>query len=76
MENCYTCKAKTVCSAAVQPGSIMCMMYRMRLGGTHADEEPYRQPGRFCQYCGKPLREIGTERFCDNPSCVNRYQDV
>lgn len=33
MENCYTCKAKTVCSAAVQPGSIMCMMYRMRLGG-------------------------------------------
>lgn len=45
MYNCYTCKAKSECSAAAQPGSIMCMVNRMRFGGTHADEEPTRQPG-------------------------------
>lgn len=76
MYNCYTCKAKSECSAAAQPGSIMCMVNRMRFGGTHADEEPTRQPGRFCQYCGHPLREIGMERFCNNVNCPNRFQNV
>lgn len=33
MYNCYTCKAKSECSAAAQPGSIMCMVNRMRFGG-------------------------------------------
>ena len=76
MYNCYTCKAKGECSAAAQPGSIMCMINRMRFGGTHADEEPTRQPGRFCQYCGHPLREIGPVRFCNNVNCPNRFQNV
>lgn len=76
MYNCYTCKAKSECSAAAQPGSIMCMVNRLRLGGTHADEEPVRQPGEFCQYCGQRLRVIGTERFCNNVRCPNRYQNV
>ena len=26
--NCYDCKAKSVCVAAVQPGSVMCLMNR------------------------------------------------
>ena len=53
--NCYDCKAKSVCAAVVQPGSVICLMNRMRYCGTHAEEEPRRQQGDYCQYCG----------FCD-----------
>lgn len=27
-------------------------------------------------YCGKPLKIIGTERFCDNVKCFNRFQNI
>lgn len=27
-------------------------------------------------YCGKPLKIIGTERFCNNVQCFNRFQNV
>ena len=41
MSRCYYCKAKSVCSAAVEEGSIMCTLNRMRYGGTHEhDPEP------------------------------------
>lgn len=30
----------------------------------------------FCAYCGKPLKIIGTERFCNNVQCFNRFQNV
>ena len=76
MYNCYNCKAKAECIDVVQPGSIICLANRMRIGGTHADDEAPRQPGRFCQYCGRPLREIGTERFCNNANCLNRFKNV
>lgn len=33
---CYYCKAKEHCIAAAQPGSVVCMVNRMRYGGTHA----------------------------------------
>ena len=61
--DCYYCKAKKYCMAAAQPGSMMCLVNRMRYGGTHADDAPPRQVGGFCQYCGQPLREIGRERL-------------
>lgn len=64
--DCYDCKAKSVCAAVVQPGSVLCLMNRMRYCGTHAEEEPRRQRGDYCQYCGHRLREIGRERFCNN----------
>lgn len=48
--NCYYCKAKGQCLAAAQPGSVMCMVNRMRYGGTHADDRPPRQEGGFCQF--------------------------
>lgn len=36
-------------------------------------EEPYKK----CEaYCGKPLKIIGTERFCDNVKCFNRFQNI
>lgn len=44
--------------------------------GTHAEEEPRRQRGDYCQYCGHRLREIGRERFCNNVNCRNRYVNV
>ena len=74
--DCYYCKAKKYCMAAAQPGSMMCLVNRMRYGGTHADDQPPRQAGGFCQYCGQPLREIGRERFCNNVNCRNRYVSV
>lgn len=76
MYNCYDCKAKNVCMAAAQPGSIMCMVNRLRYGGTHGDDAPHRQEGNFCQFCGYPLKEIGSERFCNNVNCRNRYVNV
>lgn len=74
--DCYDCKAKSVCAAVVQRGSVMCLMNRMRYCGTHAEEEPRRQQGDYCQYCGHRLREIGRERFCNNVNCRNRYVNV
>ena len=32
--DCYDCKAKSVCAAVVQPGSVLCLMNRMRYCGT------------------------------------------
>lgn len=60
----------------VQPGSVLCLMNRMRYCGTHAEEEPRRQRGDYCQYCGHRLREIGRERFCNNVNCRNQYVNV
>lgn len=76
MPECYFCKAKQYCIAAAQPGSVICMINRMRYGGTHADDTPTKQTGTYCQYCGKKLREIGQQRFCNNVQCLNRYKDV
>lgn len=74
--SCYNCKAKLNCSSAVQEGSVMCMVNKLHYGGTHGEEEPQRQVGSFCQYCGKPLKVYGSERFCNNPRCQNRYVNV
>ena len=52
------------------------LINRMRYGGTHADDAPPRQAGNFFQFCGQPLRVIGTERFCNNVNCQNRYINV
>lgn len=73
---CYNCKAKAHCIAAVQPGRAMCKIDIMKYGGTHADDAPYRQAGNYCQYCGRRLRVIGTERFCNNVNCEHRYINV
>ena len=45
--DCYYCKAKEHCIAAAQPGSMVCLVNRMRYGGTHADDQPPRQAGGF-----------------------------
>lgn len=75
MDDCYYCKAKAHCIAAAQPGSVVCMINRMRYGGTHADDRPKIQAA-FCPYCGQRLRIIGNQRFCNNVQCGNRYESV
>lgn len=73
---CYYCKAKEHCIAAAQPGSVLCMVNRMRYGGTHADDAPPRMEAVYCQFCGYPLKIIGRKRFCNNARCLNRYNDA
>jgi hypothetical protein len=73
--SCYYCHAKTFCGAAVQPGSVVCMVNQMRYGGTHAgDPPPVGDRGTYCRFCGQPLKIIGRERFCNNPRCGHHYE--
>lgn len=63
MPECYFCKAKQYCIAAAQPGSVICMINRMRYGGTHADDAPTKQTGKYCQYCGKNCGKLVSRDF-------------
>lgn len=74
--DCYSCSAKSECLEAVQPGSVMCLLNQLRCGRTKTNAQPIRQPGEFCQFCGQRLKAIGRQRFCANPSCVNRFRDA
>ena len=53
----------------------------MQHGGTKSEPEMPRSISvklspTFCAYCGNPLKIIGTERFCNNVQCFNRFQNV
>lgn len=81
MRDCSVCKARAYCWEAVEPGSIMCGINLMQHGGTKSEPETPRTISvklspTFCAYCGKPLKIIGTERFCNNVQCFNRFQFV
>lgn len=81
MRDCSICKARAYCWEAVEPGSIMCGINLMQHGGTKSEPETPRSISvklspTFCAYCGKPLKIIGTERFCNNVQCFNRFQNV
>lgn len=78
MDNhCYNCAAKNECSAAVEYGSIICMANRLRSGQTKASFiNGTKGEVRYCSYCGKPLKVIGSQRFCNNVQCLNRYKEV
>ena len=73
--DCSSCKARHNCMAVVEPGSIACMAHLLQAGGTKADGNPYQTRGvpKFCPICGKPLKVIGAERFCNYVQCENRY---
>lgn len=68
---CYNCKAKEYCIAEAQPGSLVCLMNRMRYGGTHADDPSPRQVRNYGKFCGKPLthaeriRSMSDEELAD-----------
>lgn len=78
MYDCSKCLARQSCIAAAQPGSVYCAIKLMQTGASKADMEPIEPKPlpTYCPYCGKPLRVIGSERFCNNPRCLNRYQPM
>ena len=67
-----SCGVRFRCPLAAEPGSFACTLTRVMYGG---EESPYRKHGtpKFCPLCGKPLKVIGTERFCNNVQCENRF---
>lgn len=75
MTDCYYCAAKNTCLSAVSPGSVACLVNKLQSGATKGEELPPRQKGEFCQFCGRHLKQIGGQRFCNNPSCKNRFVD-
>lgn len=70
--DCSSCGVRFRCPLAAEPGSFACTLTRVMYGG---EESPYRKHGtpKFCPLCGKPLKVIGTERFCNNVQCENRF---
>ena len=75
---CYNCAARNKCNAAVEYGSVICVLNRMQSGQSKASfigEQKETKP-TYCAYCGKPLKIIGSECFCNNVQCINRYKQV
>lgn len=70
--DCSSCGVRFRCPLAAEPGSFACTLTRVMYGG---EESPYRKHGtpKFFPLCGKPLKVIGTERFCNNVQCENRF---
>lgn len=70
--DCSSCGVRFRCPLAAEPGSFACTLTRVMYDG---EESPYRKHGtpKFCPLCGKPLKVIGTERFCNNVQCENRF---
>lgn len=70
---CSSCRVRSRCCLSIEPNSLECIETLTKYSGD--EERPYRTPGtpKFCPICGKPLRVIGTERFCNNVQCENRY---
>lgn len=78
MYDCSTCPARQSCLAVAQPGSVYCVIKLMQTGASKADMEPAEPKPlpTYCPYCGKQLHIIGSERFCSNVNCLNRYRPM
>lgn len=50
-KECKRCPIKKDCGLAVQPGSVVCMVNKMRSGMTKSDEKT-----EFCPHCGKRIK--------------------
>lgn len=73
--DCTSCGARFRCPVAAEPGSVACIVVRLKLNETKESGGPYHIAGtpKFCPICGRPLRVIGAQRFCNNVQCENRY---
>lgn len=73
--NCSSCEARHTCLLTIDPNSIACMEHLILESVPKAMESPCQTPStpKFCPICGKPLKVVGTERFCNNVQCENRY---
>lgn len=76
MNQCDVCPALGMCISATEPGSIVCRINRMKYTHAQADAPAAVKRPLYCAYCGKPLRIIGSERFCNNVQCGHRYVNV
>lgn len=55
-KECEYCAAISKCNVAVQPGSIMCQVYRLQSGKTKEDLNKRREGhAARCPHCGKEL---------------------
>ena len=55
-KECEGCAAINKCNVAVQPGSVMCQMYRLQSGQTKAElQECRNEHVKRCPHCGKLL---------------------
>lgn len=54
-EECNVCPVRNGCMLAVEPGSVMCSINKMRSGKTHRETYSRTSLQRFCPHCGKPL---------------------
>ena len=73
------CGAKNYSIEARAARSYIVLVNRLRTGRTKVDvlsHEAEPANPQYCAYCGKPLKVIGTERFCNNVQCLNRFQSV
>lgn len=57
MENeCKDCKAMNICNTAVQYGSVMCQMNRLKSGQTKAELMTMQERvTKYCPHCGRPI---------------------
>lgn len=54
--------------------SIMCMENKLRSGATKAETVQPAKQALYCSFCGRALKVIDSERFCNNVGCINRYK--
>lgn len=56
-KECIGCKSMNVCNTAVQYGSIMCQINRMRAGQTKLEFLKAQEGAtKYCPYCGRPIK--------------------
>lgn len=51
-EQCNRCPIRNNCLLAVEPGSVMCAINRMKSGKTHGDIDIGQ---KICPHCGRPI---------------------
>lgn len=71
--DCVSCRVRFRRFSKAKPNSLACILTLTTYG--QREESLYQAPGtpKFCPIFGKSLWVIGTERFCNNVQCENRY---
>ena len=55
-KECKGCKAMKICNTAVQYGSAMCQINRLKSGQTKAElMEMQGGATKYCPHCGRPI---------------------
>lgn len=79
--DCEHCDAKKHCFPFTEPESYGCLgahiLYN-RITGNKKNQMLYYKKLKetYCLYCGNPLKVVGKEKFCNNPSCQKRFANI